>query len=201
MSYPYNDRSLLQKSPIKETVFYKRDPFTVHMCVIWHHSYVSRDPFTIRICVTWPIRMCHVTHPRFKCAGVFVTWPIPTCRMTHSHFKCVCVCVCVMWLIHMSDTSHPHIHTEHTNQYTHRTHKSIYTQNTQINLNRTSSVNPRSTSNQLSKPCIVLQYPSRKVCVTWLIYMFDTIPSFVWRDSFICVMWMLQMCDMTHSYV
>jgi len=37
---------------------------------------------------------------------------------------------------------------------THRTHKSIW-------INK-SSVNPKSTSNQSSKPCTVLQYPSRK---------------------------------------
>jgi len=36
------------------------------------------------------------------------------------------------------------------------------TQNTQFNLNTTSSGNPRSTSNQSRKPCTVLQYPSRK---------------------------------------
>jgi len=35
------------------------------------------------------------------------------------------------------------------------------TDSTQINLNKTSSGNPRSTSNQSSKPCTVLQYPSR----------------------------------------
>ena len=33
---------------------------------------------------------------------------------------------------------------------------------TQINLNKTNSGNPRSTSNQSSKPCTVIQYPSRK---------------------------------------
>jgi len=38
----------------------------------------------------------------------------------------------------------------------HRTHKSIW-------INE-SSVNPKSTSNQSSKPCTALQYPSRKVC-------------------------------------
>ena len=36
------------------------------------------------------------------------------------------------------------------------------TQNTQINLNVTSSGNPRSTSKQSSKPCTGLQYPSGK---------------------------------------
>jgi len=38
------------------------------------------------------------------------------------------------------------------------------TQNTQINLNKTSSAKLRSDSNQSSKPCIMLQYPSRKAC-------------------------------------
>ena len=31
------------------------------------------------------------------------------------------------------------------------------------------------------------------ICVTWLIH--------VWHDSFICVTWRIHMCDMTHSYV
>ena len=36
------------------------------------------------------------------------------------------------------------------------------TDNTQIDLKKTSSGNPRPTSNQSSNPCTVLQYPSRK---------------------------------------
>jgi len=48
---------------------------------------------------------------------------------------------------------------KHTNPQTHRTHKSIW-------INK-SSVNPKSTSNQSSKPCTVLQYPSRKDCYTY----------------------------------
>ena len=36
-------------------------------------------------------------------------------------------------------------------------------QNTQIYLNKQSLVNPRSSSNQSSKSCTVLQYPSRKL--------------------------------------
>ena len=40
------------------------------------------------------------------------------------------------------------------------------THNTQINLNKTSSENPRSTSNQSSKPCTVLQYLSRTAQIT-----------------------------------
>jgi len=39
------------------------------------------------------------------------------------------------------------------------------TDSTQINLNKRSLVKPRSTSNQSSKLCIVLQYPSRKAAL------------------------------------
>jgi len=47
---------------------------------------------------------------------------------------------------------------EYTHPYpTHTTHKSVW-------INK-SLVTPTSTSNQSSKPCTVLQYPSRKICV------------------------------------
>ena len=47
---------------------------------------------------------------------------------------------------------------EYTHQYpTNRTHKSVW-------INK-SLVTPKSTSNQSSKPCTVLQYPSRTICV------------------------------------
>jgi len=38
----------------------------------------------------------------------------------------------------------------------------IHTHNTQISLNKQSLENPMSTSNQSSKPCALLQYPSKK---------------------------------------
>ena len=68
-----------------------------------------------------------------------------------------------------------------------------------------------------------------RLCVTWLILMFDMTHSFVqikwsrtpwetschtyklvmlhirypyvWHDAFLCVPWLIHMCDMTHSYV
>ena len=39
------------------------------------------------------------------------------------------------------------------------------------------------------------------ICVTWLIHMCDMTHSYMWLDSFICVTWLIHMCDMTHSYV
>ena len=53
--------------------------------------------------------------------------------------------------------------TVHNNvRVTHITHKSIW-------INK-SSVNPKSTSNQSSKPCTVLQYPSRKVYIKYTLH-------------------------------
>jgi len=53
---------------------------------------------------------------------------------------------------------------------------------TQINLNKTSSGNPRCTSNQSSKPCTVLQYPSRKARVCSRA--FFCVPRFVCTHEF-----------------
>ena len=72
---------------------------------------------------------------------------------------------------------------------THITHKSIW-------INK-SSVNPKSTSIQSSKPCTVLQYPSRKADFIQL----DFTHTHVWHDSCICMTWLIHTCKMTHSYV
>jgi len=89
------------------------------------------------------------------------------------------------------------------------------THNTQIRLEKKILVNPKSTSNQSSKPCTVLQYPSRKASVHSfvtannriqcdmhsLLHMCDMTHAYVWHDSCICVTWLVHMCDMTRSYV
>jgi len=86
----------------------------------------------------------------------------------------------------------------HAMSWTHRTHKSIWVNE--------SSVNPKSTSNQSSKPCTVLQYPSKKVCNyrmpchvlnTYLdAYMcvWHDLYMCVWHDSYMCVWHDLYMC-------
>ena len=59
-----------------------------------------------------------------------------------------------------------------------------------------SSVNPKSTSNQSSKPCTVLQYPSRKV----LTHSMSLCHSYEWRESWNATTathfswWVLQHC-------
>jgi len=126
------------------------------LCVIWHscerkgnfertHLHVWHDSF---ICVTWLIYVCDMTylyvwHDSFIC----VTW---LSGEREGNFERLWQksksfagrmlqwlrysCVVFMWI----------------------THKSIW-------INK-SSANPKSTSNQSSKPCTVLQYPSRKDC-------------------------------------
>ena len=69
-----------------------------------------------------------------------------------------------------TDPSSPqyHTHTLHT-LLTHCTLCALYskthTTHKPVRINK-SLVNPESTSNQPSKPCIALQYPSRKACCT-----------------------------------
>ena len=74
------------------------------------------------------------------------------------------------------------------NRYTHA-HKCVCLPQSltrQINLNKKRSGNPRSTSNQSSKPCTVLPYPSRKVCTQSLA---RQIYSYVYTSNlFICLL-------------
>ena len=79
------------------------------------------------------IWLSHVTHMNASCHGYDrIALHIWASRNTHLNESC------------------------HTSEYvmSHITHKPIW-------INK-SSVNPKSTSNQSSKPCTVLQYPSRK---------------------------------------
>jgi len=81
---------------------------------------------------------------------------------THSNTHCN-----THWNTHCNNHCDKHFNTHcntHCNTPCHAcicTHK---TDSTQINLNKKSLVNPRSTSSQSSQPCTVLQYPSRKEC-------------------------------------
>jgi len=85
------------------------------------------------------------------------------------------------WLTHMSDMIQL--------DFTHTQNKSVW-------INK-SLVNPKSTSIQSSKPCTVLQYPSRKADFIQL----DFTHTHVWHDSCICMTWLIHTCKMTHSYV
>jgi len=64
-----------------------------------------------------------------------------------------------LWLLSSHTGSHSQSHLATQYAISNQTKK---TDSTQINLNTQSSGNPRSTSNQSSKPCTVLQYPSRR---------------------------------------
>jgi len=78
---------------------------------------------------------------------------------------CVCVYVCVYaWCVHVCACVCPSRRRIHHIWWCvsrlikrHITHQSIWINN--------SSVNPKSTSNQSSKPCTVLQYPSWQACL------------------------------------
>ena len=52
----------------------------------------------------------------------------------------------------------------------------LNTDSIQINVNKTSSGNPRFTPSQSSKPCTVLQYPSRKVMFSRITPRYSTQP-------------------------
>jgi len=92
----------------------------------------------------------------YMCIYVYTHIHMCICVYTHIH-KCIYVythlymCIYVYTHTYMCIYVYTHIH--------------LITQNTQINLNKRKLVNPKSTSNQPSKPCTVLQYPSRKTCL------------------------------------
>ena len=86
----------------------------------------------------------HRVHARLMCLYVCV-------RI----YVCVRVCVCVCARAQMFTFSCLFVSEGSRETY-------YKTDSTQINLNKKSSENPRSTANQSSEPCTVLQYPSRE---------------------------------------
>ena len=124
------NRSLLQKSPTKETIFCKKRPI------------ISRSQ---RIVATPYLHFLHIRNDR-----------IPRCRES----KCTHI---------RSKDGYDHTisvffwqHTEISNLKRFEQIELPAEQTASINLNKTSSGSPRSASNQSSKPCTALQYPSRK---------------------------------------
>jgi len=162
------------------------------MSIFWHVFFTSRER---------DLQKCTGILP--KCIfDSFTLWRDSLmCNMTH-----LCVtCLIYVWrdssigaCAHCVEFSHfGTASLQHTSE---SCKNAKNTQSIQINLNKTRSGNPRSASMQSSKPCTVLQYPSRTArlakirrslqkctlgsvmcaiipwCVTWLLHM--------WRVSF-----------------
>jgi len=144
------------------------------------------------MCPSWLIHTC------VMCV------PLLTPHFTHDWY----LFLCVTWLIHVHDMKYKYVHL--WNSYLTRDDSYIYQWFIHLSMIHTSindsyiyqwfihlsmihtsikhksiwinksSVNPKSTSNQSSKPCTVLQYPSKKI---WCEMIHTSIKQHVIRDN------------------
>ena len=112
------------------------------------------------------------------------------------------MCVCVTWLIHMSDLTHPHVcvcDMTHSHEWFDSStcvcvwHDSFTWVIRLIHM--CDMTHPYVWHD--SSICV---WHDSFMCVTWLIHMSDTTQPYVWHDSFICVTWLIHMCYMTHPH-
>jgi len=135
----------------------KHDSF-MHVTCYLNHSYVWHDSF---ICVTWLIHMRDMTHS-YVWHDSFI-WDVFSQIfefVSHKSSK-----VSFLYKSHtlpQKSVSMSHIISQKSNFSVHSLTSSNVSHIISIWINK-SSVNPKSTSNQSSKACSVLQYPSRKV--------------------------------------
>jgi len=81
----------------------------------------------------------------------------------HARLMCLYVCVRIYVCVRVCVCARAQMFTFSCLFVSEGSRETYYkTDSTQINLNKKSSENPRSTANQSSEPCTVLQYPSRE---------------------------------------
>jgi len=138
-----------------------------HSCVwsvscsfVWHDSFGARHLEKVVVRVTW---LTYVWHDSIIC----VRWLIHVCDMTH---PCVWhdVFICVTWLIHMCDMTHSYCVTW-----------PIYI----CDMARFLDATHHLVKVFLSVTCLMYMWHDSFIRVTWLIYMCDMTYSFVWHGS------------------
>jgi len=157
---------------------------------------VWRDSFA---CVTWIIHMCGIlirkcgmTHSRVWHYS-FTRICCKYCKRSQARFRCVWheAFMCVTWLTHMCDMTHPRGLAERAVDDDNRA-ASVYDVYKWVT-------------------CVLLGHIAF-IHVTWLVYMCDVTHSHVWHDIFTCVAWLIHMgltwlicirnaCDVTCSHV